>query len=185
MKIVIWPASAQQNSLNKQLANAMAQLLRAQGITDVHCLDFKAYSLPMYDGDLEQTQGVPETAKTLAALLAGADGVILCAPEYNGGISGSLKNALDWMSRLKPQPFSGKPYLLTGASPGVLGAVRGLWHTRVPFEAVGALVYPDMHGLGAAHTAFNADGGFADEKRAQQVAQLLEKFTAFTAKQTA
>lgn len=181
MKILVLAASAQQNSLNKKLAAAAAALLQQQpGITTV-LPDFKDFTMPIYDGDLEQTSGVPAGAQALASHIASADAMVLCTPEYNGGIPGSLKNALDWVSRLRPHPWAGKPLLITGASPGALGAVRGLWHTRVPFEAVGAWVFPDMFGLGGAMEAFDEQGQFKDARKADQLNQLLQKFTQFAA----
>ena len=69
--------------------------------------------------------------------------------------------------------------LLLGASPGALGAVRGLWHTRVPLEAIGAFVYPEMFGLPRAHQAFDEAGKFADAKNRSRLEELLGSFLKF------
>ena len=176
MKILILAASAQRQSLNKRLALSIELLLRARGFEDIERPDFKTFTMPMYDGDLEQESGLPPAAQNLAEHLQRADAVIICTPEYNGSIPGSLKNALDWVSRLRPHPLIGKSVLMTGASPGAMGAIRSLWHSRVPFEALGALVFPDMFGLGLATDAFDADGQLKDAQRHQQLAQLCDKF---------
>lgn len=179
MNILILAASAQRVSVNKKLAAAIGQLL--QDNHSIKIPDFKDFTMPMYDGDLEQASSVPAPAQALATQIQNADAIIICTPEYNGSIPGTLKNALDWISRLRPHPLVAKPVLLTGASPGALGAIRGLWHTRVPFEALGALVYPEMFGLAAAHDAFDDQGALKDSRKADQVTQLTQKFLTFAA----
>jgi chromate reductase len=179
MNILILAASAQGASVNKKLAAAIGQLVQEAHKIDIP--DFKDFTMPMYDGDVEQTSGVPAPAQALATHIQSADAVIICTPEYNGSIPGPLKNALDWVSRLRPHPLVAKPVLLTGASPGALGSIRGLWHTRVPFEALGALVYPEMFGLAAAHDAFDDQGAFKDSRKADQITQLTQKFLTFAA----
>jgi chromate reductase len=181
MNILILAASAQGVSVNKKLAAAIGQLIAADGSHGIDIPDFKDFSMPMYDGDLEQASGVPATAQALAVRIQQADALIVCTPEYNGSIPGGLKNTLDWLSRLRPHPLVAKPVLLTGASPGALGAIRGLWHTRVPFEALGALVYPEMFGLSAANEAFDEEGLLKDARKSDQVNKLLDNFLGFAA----
>jgi NAD(P)H-dependent FMN reductase len=178
MKIVVLAASAQSKSVNKNLAAHIATQLAGRYGSEVVLPDFKQFTMLAYDGDFEAEVGVPEGAAQLAEALQGADALVLCAPEYNGGISGALKNAIDWVSRLQPHPFARLNILLTGASPGGLGAVRGLWHTRVPLEALGAHVYPDMFGLGRATGAFGADGSLQDPGIQRQLDGILEGFVA-------
>ncbi len=181
MNVFILAASAQGASINKKLAVAIGNLITAEGAHTLDIPDFKDFTLPMYDGDTEQESGVPALAKSLAERIEKADAVIICTPEYNGSIPGSLKNTLDWLSRLRPHPLVAKPVLLTGASPGGLGAIRGLWHTRVPFEALGALVYPEMFGLSGAYEAFDEQGAFKDSRKAEQVNKLVHTFLGFAA----
>lgn len=116
----------------------------------------------------------------LDKILISAAAIIIATPEYNGGIPGVLKNALDWASRAKPNPIDSKHILLLGASPGALGSVRGLWHTRVPFEALGAFVYPQMFGLAKAHEAFDEKGFLKDSKNQEQLTKLVQNFIKFT-----
>lgn len=175
MKIVFTAGSLRANSLNKKFAQEALRLAKELG-HDGEFLDPRDYALPLYDGDDEEKNGAPLNARKLAEKIAAADAVVLATPEYNGGIAGNVKNTLDWLSRLKPMPLADKHLLLLGATPGAMGALRGLWHTRQPFEAVGMHVYPGMMGLGMAGEAFGADGHFADEKKAAQLKELLEKF---------
>ena len=110
-----------------------------------------------------------------------ANAVVISTPEYNGGMPGALKNALDWVSRDQPIPFEDKPLLLIGASPGGFGAVRGLWHTRVPFEAIGAFIYPEMFGLPKAHQAFDEAGKFVDPKNRERLEGIIQFYLKFAA----
>jgi NAD(P)H-dependent FMN reductase len=97
------------------------------------------------------------------------DAFAISSPEYNASMPGELKNSIDWVSRFSPQPFNEKHGLLLSASPSMVGGNRGLWTLRVPFEHLGARMYPDMFSLAQAHRAFDADGAIAD-------AQLQERF---------
>lgn len=176
MVVFALAASLRKNSLNKKLVSRAVEVLRQkEGIT-VDFGDFREFEMPVYDGDLEASAGVPIGAKKLAERLLACDAIVLATPEYNGGIPGALKNALDWVSRTTPNPLAGKPMLLLAASPGAFGGVRGLWHTRVPFEAIGTLVHPEMFGLPRANTAFAEDGSFVDPKTGERLDTLLKTF---------
>jgi NAD(P)H-dependent FMN reductase len=76
---------------------------------------------------------------------------------------GHLKNAIDWASRSRPQPFNGHQALLLSASPSMVGGNRGLWALRIPLEHLGARIYPDMFSLAQAHEAFATNGQLANE----------------------
>jgi NAD(P)H-dependent FMN reductase len=96
--------------------------------------------------------------------LEATDAFVISSPEYNASLPGVLKNALDWVSRFHPQPFHERHALLLSASPSMVGGNRGLWTLRIPFEHLGARVYPDMFSLAQAHLAFDADGRIANEE---------------------
>ena len=89
--------------------------------------------MPLYDGDLEEADGVPESAERIAAQLAEADAVILSTPEYNKGPSGVLKNALDWGSRVPGTPWADKPVVVMSAAAGRAGGERA--QIRLPAGA--------------------------------------------------
>ena len=168
-------------SFNQKLARVASEYYQKAGHT-VELVTLAQFQIPLYDGDFEEaSDAAPAGVQLLGQKIAAANAVVFSAPEYNGGISGVFKNAIDWISRLDPMPLRDKPILLLGASPGGLGAVRGLWHTRVPLEAMGAWVFPGMHGLSQAHAAFNEQGAFLDAKNQSRLEDSLKAFTKFAA----
>lgn len=178
MKILFFAGSLRAGSLNKKLVKeAMRAASATDGIDAVYA-DLKEYPMPPYDGDMESASGIPDTVRKLGAEIMAADALVVATPEYNGSISGVLKNAIDWLSREKPVSLSGKPLLLLAASTGALGGVRGLWHSRVPFEALGVHVYPGMMGLSNASNAFDEEGRLAEEKPAKQLQKLMGDYLA-------
>lgn len=175
MKLLVFAGSLRADSCNKKFARVAARMAGA----DASFIDLKDYPMPVYDGDVETASGIPEGVARLGKEIAAADAIILSTPEYNGSIPGMLKNLIDWLSREKPVSLTGKHLLLLAASPGALGGVRSLWHTRVPFEVVGMHVYPNMMGLPGAYTAFDESGNLKDEKTAQRLQALITEFMAF------
>jgi len=177
MKLTVFAGSLRRDSLNKRFAREAARLLSARG----HAADFvdlQPLAIPVYDGDVEAASGVPAGAQELSRRIAAADALVVSTPEYNGSIPGALKNTIDWLSRLKPVTLAGKPLLLLAASPGALGGVRSLWHSRQPFEVLGAHVFPDMLGLPRAHEAFDDAGRLKDAATLERLQGLLDRFAA-------
>lgn len=161
---LIFGASLSSHSLNARLADLAADVVRHNGGTvDVARMD--EFECPSYDQDLEVSTEIPPGAEEFRRRLLQADAFIISSPEYNASMPGVLKNAVDWVSRVRPQPFHGKQALLMSASPSMAGGNRGLWALRVPLEHLGARVYPDMFSLAQAHEAFDASGRIANAKR--------------------
>ena len=136
--------------------------------------------LPHYDGDV-QAQGFPAPVLAMAEQIKAADGVIIVSPEYNYSIPGVLKNALDWLSRLSPQPFAGKPVAIQTASPGILGGVRSQYHLRQVLTALDALVLnrPEVV-IGQAAGKVNAETlELTDTATREFVAGQLKAFATF------
>ena len=104
------------------------------------------------------------------------DAFIISSPEYNASMPGVLKNIIDWVSRFRPQPFNERHALLMSASPSMIGGNRGLWALRIPFEHLGARVFPDMFSLSMAHKDFTADGEFNDATTAKRFESNLIAF---------
>jgi NAD(P)H-dependent FMN reductase len=177
MKLLVFAGSLRSDSCNKKFAREAMRLAKE---ADAECefVDLKEYPMPVYDGDIEATSGIPQTTSALGKKIAAVDALIISTPEYNGSIPGPLKNVIDWLSRDKPVSMSGKYLLLLAASPGALGGVRSLWHSRQPFEVLGVHVFPDMQGLPDAYNAFDEQGKLKDAKTSQRLKALIEKFIA-------
>ena len=119
-------------STNTQLLQNAADLFDADSYT------LADLNLPLYDGDLEESDGIPATVQTLADQIAAADAVIISTPEYNSAIPGVLKNALDWVSRVDGNPWAGKPLAIMSATAGRTGGARAQFDLRLcmtPFRA--------------------------------------------------
>ena len=104
---------------------------------DVTDISLKDYPLPIYDGDLEEADGVPENAVKLAQLMHDHDGFFIACPEYNGSLSPLLKNAIDWVTRVPNKenglmPFKGKVAAIGAASPGGMGGICLLYTSPSP-----------------------------------------------------
>jgi NAD(P)H-dependent FMN reductase len=174
MKVLVFAASLRADSLNRKLAALAARMVGESGST-VELAEMRDFDVPSYDGDVEKQHGIPNGAEALRQRLLDCDAFIVSSPEYNGSMPGVLKNLIDWTSRFRPQPFDTKHGLLLSASPSMAGGNRGLWALRVPFEHLGARIYPDMFSLAQSHKAL-VDGDIADEALRKR---LLSTLTAF------
>jgi len=161
VRFLVFSASLRANSLNTRLADLAAVCLEAHGGT-VDRAFMHEFDCPSYNFDLQSGEGFPAGAEELNRRLQACDGFVISSPEYNASLPGLLKNAIDWVSRYEPQPFNERHGLLLSASPSMVGGNRGLWALRVPFEHLGARVYPDMFSLAQAHKAFDSEGRLAD-----------------------
>lgn len=120
LRFVVLLGSLRAGSVNRIVAEALPGLA-PDGVT-IEPLG-SIGDIPHYDQDLLD-RGVPEAVTTMAEAVSAADGVIIVTPEYNYSVPGVLKNALDWLSRMQPQPFAGKPVAIQTASPGMIGGAR-------------------------------------------------------------
>lgn len=165
-KILAFAGSTRQGSFNKKLVKVVAAGARDAG-AEVTEIDLRDFPMPLYDGDLEANEGLPEHAKRLKVLFKEHHGLLISAPEYNGGMSAVLKNAIDWVSRREGDEaalaaYKDKVAGLVAASPGRLGGLRGLVHTRQILTNIGVLVIPQQHALSGAGDAFDDDGVLKD-----------------------
>jgi NAD(P)H-dependent FMN reductase len=181
VKLLAFAGSLRRESLNKRLARLAADLARARG-AEVDLADFREFELPVYDGDLEAERGLPPGAEALRARLAAADGLLVATPEYNNSVPGPVKNAVDWLSRAKPNPLRDRPALVLSASPGLAGGSRGAWALRVPLELNGMPVYPGMFSLPQANQAFGDDGRLRDAAVQERLERLVVDFLAYARK---
>jgi NAD(P)H-dependent FMN reductase len=175
MKVAILPGALRRDSLNRKLAVLAARELAALGV-EVDALDLRDFPMPLYDGDLEAEQGLPETTQRLRARIAAADALFVASPEYNSGVPGTLKNAIDWASRPpRPQPFAGMVVALASASPGPYGGARGLAALRPVFRILDAHVISPELSVAAANKAFDDAGAFVDERHDKQLRALCSE----------
>ena len=160
-KFLVFSASLRKNSLNTRLATlAVIVIKKHGGLADI--ADMSEFDCPSYNQDLETNNFQPAGATEFRKRILANDAFIISSPEYNGSVPGLLKNAIDWVSRVRPQPFNEKHALLMSASPSMAGGNRGLWSLRIPLETLGANVFPAMFSLATAHHAFTPDGHIAD-----------------------
>jgi chromate reductase len=137
--------------------------------------------IPLYNADIQNSTGFPAPVQTLADAIRAAAGVIICTPEYNFGIPGGLKNAIDWVSRLPNQPFAGKPVALQTASPGPVGGARvqyDLRRTMVFLDAF-TLNKPEIFIGNCAQRIDDKTGQLKDEQTAGFIKQQLAAFATF------
>ncbi len=175
VRVLVLSASLRRDSLNARLAGLTGQCIEANGgrVTVRSLADFE---MPHYDQDVQEQEGFPAGADALRHSLETNDAFVIVSPEYNASMPGSLKNAIDWLSRFHPQPFSERQSLLLSASPSMAGGNRGLWSLRVPLEHLGSRVYPDMFSLAQAHRAFDEAGNLADRELHLRLDQTIVAF---------
>lgn len=182
-RFLVMSASLREGSLNHRLAALAAAAIQTLGGVPEH-VSLRDYDSPSFDADIESSEGLPPGADQFRQRIEANDAFVIASPEYNSSMPGVLKNLIDWVSRHRPQPFNEKYGLLLSASPSMVGGNRGLWALRVPFEHLGARVYPDMFSLAQAHQAFGDDGRIADatlqERFDTNIANFMDQVEAAT-----
>lgn len=159
-----------------------ALLRAAQGMTPegVELMEGSIRGIPLYDGDVERDQGLPETVVALKELIADSDGLLLFTPEYNNGVPGVFKNAIDWLSRPASdieRVFGGRPVAVLGASPGPFGTVMSQAAWLPVLRTLGTA--PWFGGrlmIPHAGDAFDAEGRLVDEAARRRLARFMDGF---------
>jgi chromate reductase len=175
VSVLVFSGSLRADSLNARLASLAARVLELRG-AEVNLASLRDFDGPSYDQDVQDADGIPPGPTDLRSRLEAADAFLIASPEYNAAMPGALKNALDWASRFRPQPFNGRHCLLLSASPSMVGGNRGLWSLRVPLEHLGARVYPDMFSLAQAHSALTDDGQLVSDAQYERLVTTLTSF---------
>jgi chromate reductase len=175
LQILVFSASLRRDSLNSQLAKIAAAVLEKNG-AQVDFADMNEFDCPSFNQDFELKGTPPSGAEEFRKRLLANDAFVISSPEYNASMPGHLKNAIDWVSRFRPQPFNERHALLMSASPSMVGGNRGLWSLRIPFEHLGARVFPDMFSLASAHKAFTPEGTIIDATLGKRFEQNLVAF---------
>src|SRR5471032_700878 len=141
-------------------------------------------SFPLYNADIQDASGFPGPANDLAAAIQAADGVLFVTPEYNWSMPGVLKNAIDWISRMKDQPLKEKPVAIQSASQGPLGGARMQYHWRMSMTFFGAFIFgtPEIF-VGNAAGKFDKETlALTDQPTKDIVKQQLAAFAKFVAR---
>lgn len=182
MKLLVFAGSTRQQSFNRRLAHATAELARQAGAEVTH-LELGDYDIPMYNADLEAS-GTPPDVLRLKQVMADHPAWIVCTPEYNASYPALLKNTLDWVSSpVKGDPVwsdgmrssRGKVVGVLSASPGALGGLRSQSHLAPLLVNLQCWLAPRNFALGRAGDAFTADGALIDEGARRNVQAVIDQ----------
>jgi chromate reductase len=166
--------SIRKDSHNLKLLNIAKLIAEESGVMAITA-DLKALNLPPYNFDVEAS-GFPDNVIELSNMVKAADIFLIACPEYNYSVTGVLKNAIDWVSRIRPNPFSGKVAAIFGASTGIMGTARAQHHLRQILTTINVLVLPQpqVH-VALAESAFESDGALKNKTAENQLKELLQK----------
>ena len=179
IKLVGISGSLRRGSYNTALLRAAAGLMPGGAELAVHTIR----DIPLYDGDVEQRDGLPAAVVELKQRVIESDGVLLVTPEYNSGIPGVFKNAIDWLSRPSadiPRVFGDRPFALIGASPGGFGTILSQNAWLSVLRKLGA-----RHWSGGtlmvsrATQVFDENGAIRDEAIGRQLGDFLRGYAAW------
>lgn len=176
VRLLVIPGSTRKAAFSKQLAAAVAKSPPVGATVTV--VDLADHRMPLYDGDLEEAEGLPAGAVSLRDVVKQHDALLFVSPEYNSSIPAVLKNTIDWLSRpYKKEPdvavWPGKVAGLLASSPGGLGGMRGLVHLRQILMNVGMQVVTEQFALGGAHEAFTEDGSLKSDRHRGSVDKVV------------
>lgn len=160
--------SLRSNSVNRLLMREAARRFAPDEFVEA---DLR---IPLYDGDLEDAEGIPEPVQQLAAQIMNANAAVIVTPEYNQSFSGVLKNALDWISRTSPTPWRDKPIALMSAAAGRAGGARASYALRLamaPFRPI--IVNGPEVLVASASKEFDEDGALKSERYANALEELM------------
>ena len=180
LNVLVICGSLRRGSYNAALARALPELAPPEmKLTPAPAYD----SMPMYNADIQAASGFPPAAEDLAEAIRASDGVIIVSPEDNWTIPGALKNAIDWVSRMKDQPFKEKPVAIQSCSQGPLGGSRMQYHMRMAMTYLSAFTFgtPEVI-VSMAQTKFDKDLKLTDETTRNFVKQQLAGFAKFIAR---
>lgn len=173
MKILAFAGSLRKGSFNKMLLKAAKEVAPKEMEFDI----FDLAGIPLFNADLEAA-GDPETVTVFKDAIRSANGILIASPEYNHGMTGVTKNAIDWASRpAKNSPISGKPVGILGASPGITGTARSQDQLRQSLKSMNAhcMALPEFL-LFRAHEKFNENGLLTDGSTRSYLEKYLISF---------
>ncbi|MDS9472891.1 NADPH-dependent FMN reductase [Sporosarcina pasteurii] len=178
MKVIALIGSLREDSYNRQLIETIEKRYHTMFNLEVAPIG----KLPFYNEDEEMYP--PKEVEKFKKMIEDADAVFISTPEFNWSISGVLKNALDWLSRVE-KPIAKKPVLLMGVSQGGLGTIRAQLHARQILTSVGAVMMPAVSNeilIGGAGQKFE-NGELTHEVTLQYIDEVMERFLEFVKKE--
>jgi NAD(P)H-dependent FMN reductase len=186
VRILGLSGSLRGGSYNSALLRAAADVIGSDVIGSGATLEIGSIrGIPLYDGDVEAADGIPAVVQALKARVQACDGLLLVTPEYNNGIPGVFKNAIDWLSRPAaeiPQVFGGRPVALVGASPGGFGTILSQNAWLPVLRTLGTRPwFGSKLMVSRANKAFDADGVLIDDAVRTQLQDYLAGFVRFAA----
>ena len=178
-KILGIAGSLRKASFNRKLLVAAAGLMPAGSTLEIGTID----GIPLYDQDVEDGEGMPPAVTALKDAMRAGDGVLLVTPEYNNGIPGVFKNAIDWASRPPAEAagvFAGRTFGVIGASPGGFGTILSQNHWLPVLRTLGVNLWTEgRFMLSRAGQAFDADGKLANDEMREMLRKYLAGFVGF------
>ncbi len=179
MKIIALSGSLRTQSFNTRVT----QLLEVLAPSGVEVNPATLHGIPLYDADVEESDGIPAAVTILRDQIKASDGLVIVTPEYNAGMPGVLKNALDWLTRpgdeLKPT-FGGRPTALAGATPGAWGTALAQSGALINLRQLGVHLYPAYLRISRAHMKMTDEG--VEEELREQARHWLTGFVEFVKK---
>ncbi len=173
-RIVAFSGSLRKDSYNTAAVRVAMEMAPAD--CEIELVDIG--NLPLYNQELDGDKA-PREVIQLAEKVMAADAILFSTPEYNYSVPGVLKNAIDWLSRQKPQPFAGKPAAIMSSSMSAFGGARAQYHLRQ------IMIYLDVHFvnkpevmIAGAHDKFDSQGRLADATTRDFIGQLVSALTA-------
>ncbi len=169
LKILAFAGSLREHSFSKRVVKTALKGAETAG-ADVTYIDLRDFPMPIYNEDDHKQKGFDENALKLQKLLNEHQGLLIASPEYNGSLSGALKNAIDWTSRPSDEfkmgeVFAGKISAIMTESPGGFGGIRCLGHLRSILSILGVNVLPSEIAVSKVHEMFDGnDEAMTDEK---------------------
>jgi chromate reductase len=191
VRILVFAGSVRVGAFSGQTADVAQKELAVQG-AEVTRISLGDYPMPIVDQNLERESGVPENALKLARQIAAHDGMLIASPEYNSSIPPLLKNAIDWVSRVRKdgerpfKPYAGKVAGLCSSSDGNFAGMRGLYHLRSVLMNCGVEIITPQCSVARAQEAFDEKGDFREERLRTMMtkvcATLIERAAMFSGK---
>ena len=178
-KILAFAGSLREHSYSKRVVKT-AMKGAEKACADVIFVDLRDYPMPLYNADEHEQNGFDANALRFQKLLGEHDGFLIASPEYNGSLSGALKNALDWASRpsneyKQIEVFKGKVAAIMSESPGAFGGLRCLGHLRGVLSILQVNILPSEIAVGKVNTMFDGDG---EEMTDDKMREILENLGA-------